>query len=336
MLRQTREPRSATDHPDASADGRSRPGIRRLHPSTTLARLHASATGLVPVSEVAHDANEKGTVSYWHLWTSCSTSVGPAGKETRSPRSRGPPGTGIPGFGLRILANGIQQPPRRLRDTRPCRPPGTQDPRTHAPAGTASPRARLNCQPASAALTDETPPQTSDLLRQNTRQGWRPNGTDCPETRTLRSARQGLPGQDRQGSPRNRLRGTTAGRDVHTAPLGTVLLREWAPVGSARTDSFGCRGWHEGGRSRASGRSRTWFAREAGLGRVERKRAHASRTRMLTCPSVGCSGTSAPRQATIDARRKQTLDRAKPKEASGGASAETSARRYGLDGGPKP
>lgn len=206
MLRQTGRPRSATDHPDASADGQSKPGIRRLHPSTTLARLHASATGLVPVSEVAHDANKKGTVSYWHLWTSCSASVGPAGKETRSPRSRGPPGTGIPGFGLRILANGIQQPPRRLQDPRPCRPPGRQDTRTHAPAGTASPRARLSCQPASAALTDETPPQTSDLLRQNTRQGWRPNGTDYPKTRNLRNARQGLPGQDRQESPRNRLR----------------------------------------------------------------------------------------------------------------------------------
>jgi hypothetical protein len=184
------------------------------------------AAGLVPVSGVAHDANMKGTVSYWHLWTSCSASAGPTGKETRRPRLRGHPGSGIPGFGSRILANGIRQPPRRLQDTRPCRPPGRQDQRTHEPAGTASPRACLTCQQASARLTDETPPQASDLLRQTTHQGWRPNGTDCPETRTLRSTRQGLPGQDRQGSPRNRLRGKNAGRDVHTAPPGTVLLRE--------------------------------------------------------------------------------------------------------------
>ena len=42
MLRQTSNPRSATDDPDASAEGQSDPRIRRIHPSSTLARLYAS------------------------------------------------------------------------------------------------------------------------------------------------------------------------------------------------------------------------------------------------------------------------------------------------------
>lgn len=171
--------------------------------------------------------------------------------------------------------------------------------------------------------------------RPSTKAGVR-TGPTTWEARILRSVANRVAGRNRQESPRKRLRETTAGRDAHTAPLGTVLLREWAPVGSAGPGCFGIRKRQESERSRARGRSCTWFAREAGFGRDDGTRLTANRSWMLTCPTVGCFGTSATRVAAIGARREQALDGTKPKEASGDASAETSACRYGLDGGTKP
>lgn len=82
-----------------------------------------------------------------------------------------------------------------------------------------------------------------------------PDGTGTPYPHTPRGRRYEASGRNRQGSPCKCLRGTTAGRDAHTVPLGTVLLREWAPVGSAGTGSLGCQRRQEGGRSRVCRRS---------------------------------------------------------------------------------
>jgi hypothetical protein len=89
---------------------------------------------------------------------------------------------------------------RRLGDCRIRAPERPRAGRTRAtmrqqappPDGQASP-----ANPASARLTEETPTQANDLLRQAVYQGWRPERTDCPRNvRSSESTQKGVgPGQ---------------------------------------------------------------------------------------------------------------------------------------------
>jgi len=106
------------------------------------------------------------------------------------------------------------------------------------------------------------------------------------------------PVQDRQGSPRKRLRATTAGRDAHVVPLGTALLRERVPVGSARTRQLRlleeCQKAADQEQFELSYQARLGVPASVGW---QGEAFVATRTRTLRCPPVGCSGTSAPRAA---------------------------------------
>jgi hypothetical protein len=185
-------------------------------------------------------------------------------------------------------------------------------------------------------LNDETPARVCDLLRQTTHDGRRPDGTDTLKPRTPRGRKsKGVGPEQTRITKQKSLRNNRWTGRPHRSP------GNGAPPGVGA----GWVGWNWELRLPATARRRkiastqkvNYLVRQGNrLRSGDQKRAHANRTRMLTCPPVGCSGTSAPRQAAIDARLQQTLERTKPKEASGGASAETSARRYGLDGGIKP
>lgn len=230
------------EDPDASAKGPSHVGGlgESTHPERSPGNT-PRGTGLVPISEVAHDANGKGTVTNWHLCNGCSASVGPATAESRRPRSRGLPGTGILGFGLRIPTTGHPQPLRRTRGRKPGTPSGGHGALGYELAGAAS----CSVQPDTArgASAPDAGIGTSPGRRSTSvdRQSGQGTARDR-KPRSKHPSGQQI-GADRAGTNGNhhveRLCARTAGRDVHVVPLGTALLRERAPVGSACTGSFG-------------------------------------------------------------------------------------------------
>jgi hypothetical protein len=91
MLWQTRDPRSATDHPEASAKGQFKPGIRRFQPfhnarqATRLAGSGLYRSRGLPTTRTGRAPSRTGTSA-----PAVRLRSNPLGTEIWSPRSRGP------------------------------------------------------------------------------------------------------------------------------------------------------------------------------------------------------------------------------------------------------
>jgi hypothetical protein len=141
----------------------------------------------------------------------------------------------------------------------------------------------------------------------------------------------------RHESPRNRHDGQATGRGALVAPLGTTLLREEAPVGSAESSKLR----HRGDRKKVAGRERweslcppaRWWDEPRLGGRTDGPRM--DRTHRL---GGWAPGAPATRGAEIHGNRKANADphKEKPKGASGDEEAETRPGRNGLHGGRRP